>query len=348
MTSVIQHSILIGLVTAFASSSFADNSCFSDPAVQKRIADAQDLDSCFASEAGAEKCHLAKLSAREQIAVNSLRLTPFDRTTDKLLNQATGLVSAKVFGSSDVMPGESSGQKISRCHIITSAHLLYTRSYVSTTSEDLASASDQRVADLSFYSGQSCDSGYFSSKTPAKVFFKMTRRGSDIECANNEKACEYRDIRPDADIMILRLETYDKQDRTFFKLHIRQIQSSQLGRRVNCWGYPGKSPESSITDKLSHQLLWHQTNAKIYQISRWRISTTAVSYPGMSGGGCVFPEDPDQLVGIHAMGGSPPTLVPLKDGNPSITNTLSPLTSLAKRYRAATGKSIEDLDKECD
>ena len=99
-------------------------------------------------------------------------MVPFDRTSSELLNNATGAVSAHFSEGAYA----ATGQKISRCHIITSAHLLYGGTKIPVDAVDKPDLKDSEHFKVKFHTGQTCDDERLFDKTvEAQVFFKMTK-----------------------------------------------------------------------------------------------------------------------------------------------------------------------------
>lgn len=328
---------------------FANNSCFDDQAVKDLIKASEKLNECFANDLN--DCEIDKMAVEQQRKINSKRLVPFDRTKSELMNNATGLVSADFNG--DAFSG--SGQKISSCHIITSAHLLYSSTEVSVDSQDKPALRNSDEFDVNFYSGQTCDSRLFQNKVGAQVFFKMTQEGKDFTCGryNNAGKCVERNFFGKSDLVILKLKNYNKSDKNFFKLKTTPFSISNAGDRVNCWGYPGYNSEIKLSKEMSDKMLWFQKDAKIFNgNSNKGVLTNAIAYPGMSGGGCSMTSNPKELVGLFAernsASGSAAVEVSPRTAEQNGANYLSSFQNLAERYKQSTGKDIADLDKECE
>ena len=183
----------------------------------------------------------------------------------------------------------------------------------------------------------------------------MTREGSDFVCDrhDNNNRCRERRFHGKSDIVILKLKDYDKSNRHFFQVRTSPVLIPEQGARVSCGGFPGFNNVLGLPKVLSDQVLWHQLNAKIFPGTDDRgVLTNAIALPGMSGGGCVLGSASQELIGIYSkknsLQGISAVLGSAETADERSLNFLSPLDHLAERYRAATGKRIEDLDKECD
>lgn len=325
----------------------ASNSCFDTQAVKDLIKASEQLDKCFASDDN--DCDIKDLTVEDQKSANSERLIPFDRTSGNgLLERATGVVSADF---SSIKSRSASAQKISRCHIITSAHLLYGNGKIPVGSNEFS---------INFHSGQTCDSQVpFKNKTGAKMFFKMVNEvKGDFKCDRLDKYnnCEQRQFNGHSDLVILKLDKYDKNDKSFFTINTNSPSSHQVGQRVNCWGFPDYNENIKLPQAISDAVLWAQKDAQIFGDKQGQsykgILTNAVAYKGMSGGGCVIASKPTELVGVFAnqnsSNGKSAVDVRAETSSSSGANYLSGFHKLKQRYFEETGKSIDDLDKECD
>lgn len=314
----------------------ANNSCFDDPEVKELIRVSKALDKCFDGTASCSD--VSQKTIEEQKERNVLRLIPFDRKQDDLMNKATGIVSVGLYPGQQ---GLATGQKISRCHIVTSAHLLY--------SDGKLPIEDYRIK---FHSGQTCDVEHpFASTVSGKVVFKMMQKGTDYKCQGVDRygKCEKRLIDAHSDLVIIKLDKFDRNDRAFFTLNSKKPSSFVSGQKVNCWGYPGH--------KNKNTLLWTQKDAQIFTGEGFEsdlgIYTNAIAYKGMSGGGCVIATNPGELVGAFSnnngvTGHSAISLNPkiIVEQSP---NHLSGFHRLHERYsQAHGGKKLSNLDAECD
>lgn len=338
------------LTLILAQQVLASNSCFDTRAVKDLIAASEEINECFANDVNG--CNIDKMAVEVQREINSQRLIPYDRTKNALMNEATGAVSAHMSSGVEA----ASGQKISRCHIITSAHLLYTQTDIQIDSEDFPALNDSEQFDINFHTGQTCNSeNIFAKKTAAQLYFKMTDTGKDFVCGkkDNSGKCLERRFFGKSDLVILKLKDYNKNDKNFFKLKTSPAEISKVGDRVNCWGYPEYNNQIKLTKEMSDKMLWFQKDAKIFNGSYDRgVLTNAVAYPGMSGGGCVASSNPQELVGVFAAGnsstGHSAVEVTAKTADAKSANFLSSFQHLAERYKQATKKDIADLDKECE
>ena len=329
---------------------FANNSCFDSQAVKDLIQASEDLNDCFSNDVN--NCPFHKLTIAQEREVNSERLVPFDRTSSELMNNATGAVSAHFSEGTDA----ASGQKISSCHIITSAHLLYTETEVRVDDKDLPALKDSVDFNVNFHTGQTCDDERrFDKKVGAQVFFKMTKKKTDFVCKIEDKKgnCLQRAFYGKTDLVILKLKKYDKDDNVFFKLKTTQIATSSTGDRVNCWGYPVYNDLIKLPESMSNKMLWLQKDAKIFAGEHERgVLTNATAYPGMSGGGCATSANPNELVGVLANknnhSGRAVIDVTYETAHERPANFFSSFQYLAERYKQATGKDIADLDSECN
>lgn len=209
------------LILILSQQAVANNSCFDDAEIKELIRVSKALDKCFD---GTSFCSdVSQESIEEQKERNVLRLVPFDRTQDDLMNKATGVVTiafGEYDGKDSGQQSRASGQKISRCHIITSAHLLYNDGRFPVESENFK---------IKFFSGQTCDPDYpFVSQTSGKVVFKMMQKGTDYKCQSLDQYgnCEKRRIDAHSDLVIIKLDKFDRNDRSFFTLNSKK--SSEL------------------------------------------------------------------------------------------------------------------------
>ena len=157
--------LILILIFALANRVYADNLCFSDKAVRDVQAVSNSIDKCFFSDIN--NCGLSRKTIEEQKEINATRLIPYDRTSgDGFYDSATGVVSASFIGGK--LSGNvhvTTGNKISRCHVLTSAHLLFKEGRFPINSKD----SD---VNINFHSGQACEHG----KIPESVTSSSSNR----------------------------------------------------------------------------------------------------------------------------------------------------------------------------
>lgn len=348
-------SLVLILIMIISDRVLAGNSCFQSQPIIDLIEASKALDICFASDDN--PCAFKEKTIEEQKVRNSRRLVPYDRESgDSIMNTATGIVQVnfgKYSGRDSEQEVAASGQKISRCHIITSAHLLYTDAKLPVNSNNLT---------IQFQTGQTCDQrNPYKESVSASVHFNMVDENTDFVCGFNDKygKCEMRLFYGHSDLVILKLNKYDKKDPKFFSLNTTDPNGPnklESGQRVNCWGYPGHKPELKLDKEVSDLFLWHQTDAQIFGDNNGQYSkgmlTNAMGYHGMSGGGCAIASKPTELVGLFAnpnkVGGR--AAIDITPGKAIATgaNFLSNFHVLEKRYFQKTGKHLSDLDKECD
>ena len=270
------------------------------------------------------------------------------------MNRTTGAVSVK-FGKYDGVDSEqefsASAQKISRCHIITAAHLLYT---------DGDFPLESRNFSLTIKTGQTCDIKYpFENAVKASLFFKMTdeERG-DWGCKTYTKnnQCEHRLFRGSSDLVILKLDSFDKNDHSYFRLDTSTPSFKESGQRVNCWRYTSGSGLENVTLDESRMYLWTHKDARMYGDNLGKsfkgILTNAVARKGMSGGGCVDSDNPRVLVGLYVQdnkgGGDAGIYINPNDEFSHHPNYLAAFHKLAERYaQTNAGKRLSDLDLQC-
>lgn len=342
--------VLIALISANAHS---NESCFSTKAIVDLIGSSEELDECFADDK--DPCNLRKKSVDFQANVNSSRLIPMNRMAgDKFMNRTTGEVSVK-FGTYNGIDSEqqfsASAQKISRCHIIAPAHLLYTDGELPIDSTNFS---------ITFKNGQSCNIDKpFENEVSASVIFKMTDKArGDFRCKsqNNYQECESRIFRGSRDLVILKLKTFNKNDKSFFKLNTQVPTSKVGGQRINCWGYTSQIGIENMTTQQSRMFLWSQKDARMFGDKNGKsfngVMTSAIARKGISGGGCVDANDPKILVGMFANdnkgGGDAGININPEDELSHHPNYLSVFHKLSERYSETTnGKKLEDLDSEC-
>ncbi len=335
------------------------DACFADPQVQELIERSKKIDDCFASDQN--DCLVDKMSVERQRKFNAKRLIPFDRSKNALFDQAIGVVTAntaEATGTSSgagIRGGTATGQRISRCHVLTSAHLFYTDTRERVSGVELPPPAESDHFNIRFHFGQTCDAQLARNHVRGHIVFRMTRDKQDFVCDRwaNDNKCLKRRFFGKSDAVIVKLKDYDKSNRQYFNVRSSPVSIPASGSRVSCWGFPGYNNQIKLDEALSVQLLWHQLNAKIFPGRYDRgILTNAIAYPGMSGGGCVMGSAPQELIGIYAAKnsatGHAAILASAQTADERSLNFLTPLDHLAERYRAATGKRIEDLDKECD
>ena len=341
-----------GSLLVFATQLFANSTCFQNPEIAKVIRTSEVMDFCFASDV--DTCGLKAKPVDVQKQLNSKRLTPRDRLSpNNFLDRATGKIMV-TFGEYDGRDSKqtysASGVKISRCHVITSAHLLY---------EDGVFPLISKEYKIKFLTGQTCDAAKpFSNQVNTQVVYKMTKEREDWECAqfNNEGRCVERSFYGHADILVVRLEKFDPEDRSFFSLNTMSPNRHPIGEKIDCFGYPGHSRNLSVSPGQSDLYLWSQRSASIFGDKDGQVETgvmtNAVSYKGMSGGGCVLPTRPQELVGIFAnfnrVDGISAIDITYEKADANGSNYISMFNKLAARYASDTGKSIHQLDNECD
>ncbi len=323
------------------------DTCFQDPRVQALINESKRIDDCFASDQHRCWTLIGKMSVEMQKRFNLQRLIPFDRSTDVLFDHSVGKVTTKA--------GSGTGQRISRCHVLTSAHVFYKPTSEPVSKAELPPPSESDHFGIRFHFGQTCDTNVARYAASAQILFRMTRDKQDFTCGlyDNQDKCKERQFFGKTDIVILKLKDYDKSNRHFFQVRTSPVLIPEQGARVSCGGFPGFNNVLGLPKVLSDQVLWHQLNAKIFPGTDDRgVLTNAIALPGMSGGGCVLGSASQELIGIYSkknsLQGISAVLGSAETADERSLNFLSPLDHLAERYRAATGKRIEDLDKECD
>jgi len=339
----------------------ANNSCFGTQNVRDLIEASSEIDICF--KGSVNTCGLLdRRSPMQQRAINAKRLVPYDRSLDRFMNIATGAIIVK-FGKYDGDLSEAeatgSGQKISSCHILTSAHLLYADAKFSLSSNNYQ---------IFFQSGQTCNSRQpFENTAEAEVAFKMVNDGSgngkpqDFVCdkRDGKGVCTHRLFYAHSDLIILKLKknTYVK-DSNYFRLNVSKPSEHRLGQRVNCWGFPGHNENIPIEESKSNLMLWHQKGAQIFGDRNGKsllgTLTSGVSYNGMSGGGCSTDSDPTELIGLiskgNKRGGKPVFNVAPDSEFSEYANYLSSFHVLAARYKSEHrfNKTLSQLEEECD
>lgn len=304
-------------------------SCFNNDAVLEAMEAAAALDECFESD---NKPCLSNVDAKGEMELNSFRLAPYDTSTDNFMEKATGTVALKV-GNKTVSIGNAT--KISRCHIVTSAHNLFKFGAVPANAEDV---------DVNFKSGQYCDSDRTQGSTKAKVTFRMVEEGNgkDFVCAQKDESgrCLVRQFYGKNDSVVLKLSKFDKHDKNFFPVNASALVSIKEGQKLNCWAY------------VNGKMFFMQKNAQIFGKTDRGVITNAVSQPGMSGGGCALASDPKVLVAMYANGNSGMGLprVKIDPKNPVAggANYLTDFNELDKRMYSKTGMHLADLDADCD
>ena len=331
----------------------SNESCFSTKAIVDLIGSSEDLDECFASDK--DPCELKKVSIDSQAKVNSLRLIPMNRMNgDKFMNRTTGKVSiafGKYNGKDSEQQFSASAQKISRCHIIAPAHLIYT---------DGDFPLESRNFSLTFSTGQTCNTKYpFETEVKASLFFKMTdRTRGDWGCKSyhdNSRDCKHRVFRGNSDLVILKLDAFDEKDHSYFRLDTSTPRLMEGGERINCWGYTTIGLKNMPPDE-SRMYMWTHKDARMYGDNLGKsfngVFTNAVSRKGMSGGGCAHPDNPRLMVGLYVNDNK-------GDGNSGIhinpndefshhPNYLAAFHKLTERYTEANaGKQLVDLDSQC-
>lgn len=202
--------LLTILILILSQQAAANNSCFDDPEIKELMRVSKALDKCF--DGTAPCSDVSQESIEEQKERNILRLAPFDRAQDDLMNKATGVVSVTFGQYGGKYSGQqvsASGQKISRCHVLTSAHVLYSDGNFPIESENFK---------IKFHSGQTCDINHpFDSRVSGKVVFKMMQN-TEYKCLNVRYGkCEKRLVDAHSDLVIIKLDKFDRNDRTFFQ-----------------------------------------------------------------------------------------------------------------------------------
>lgn len=344
----------IVLLAFICANAHPNESCFSaNGIILDLIRSSEELDECFASDK--DPCNLKKKSVDFQANVNSSRLIPMNRLDgDKFMNRTTGIVSVK-FGKYNGKDSEeqfsASAQKISRCHIITAAHLLYTDGDFPLESSNFS---------LTFNTGQTCDIKYpFEHEVKASLFFKMTdKKRGDWGCKtqNNYQECEKRIFRGSSDLVILKLDSFDKNDHSYFRLNTSTPSFKEGGQRINCWGYTSNSGIENMTPDASMMYMWTHKDARTFGDNLGKsfngVFTNAVVRKGMSGGGCVYSDNPKVLVGLYANdnkgGGNAAIYINPDDEFSHHPNYLAAFHKIAERYAETNpGKRLSDLDSQC-
>lgn len=250
----------------------------------------------------------------------------------------------------------ASGQKISRCHVITAAHVLYKDGRTSVDGFDGGSSIAPEEHNIIFRTGQTCNEQKFDKSSNATVRFRMTKPKLDFVCdrLDNNDRCLGRRFLGKSDLVILKLTEYDRKDTHFFGLETNSEINNREGDRINCWGYPGYNNQLSwIPKSLSDQFLWFQKSARIFPGNYDRgILTNAIAYPGMSGGGCARETMLSKIFAImvakNSLTGHPAILITENNADEMSANFLAPFDRLSQRFKEETGTDIERIDDECD
>ncbi len=338
--------ILILILTSKASAS-----CFDSLPVKEIIAASDSINNCFENDD--DQCDLSNETPASQKSINSKRLIPIDRSKSEFLNNATGIVEAKFENYGGVDSGNtyaSSTAKISRCHIVTSAHLLYTDGLVPI---------EKSSFQIMFKSGQTCDPSkpFQNQGIPANVYFNLAKINVDFKCSIlRDGKCIERAFLGKSDLVILRLDPkkVDKNDRNYYTVNTSSPETLvnrklyPKGQRVNCWGYPGYTPDLRLPKATADLLLWGQKDARIYGVSEHGIVTNSTVYKGMSGGGCTLADSPTELVGLNANDNRANGKALITTDTVKDSNFLSGFQNLDERLFAEKGIHISDLDKQCD
>lgn len=323
------------------------SACFDDVEVRALIVASEKLDQCFKDD---NDCNYEKRDLEKQRVVNSRRLIPLDRSKSPLLNIGTGKVEVNLQikgANGNDQKYSATAERISRCHIVTSAHLLY---------EGLDVPTDRVNFDINFKSGQTCNmASPFEKTAPAKLVFKMTdeRRGDFTYWEDDNGNIIRRVFNPHSDLIIIKLTNKADYANKFFKINTMHPADRTRKLRVNCWGYPGNNEYLKLPKTKPDLFLWHQTGALISNQSTERgILTNSLTYNGMSGGGCSTQEKTDELVGLFSEGNrtrsqSAISLDPNRTAEQG-TNRLSGFHRLAERFAEENGgRLLDSLDNDC-
>ncbi len=335
------------VILILVSKAKASDSCFNNKELQDLIAFQEKMNHCFTGPKNG--CGIDSLSAEDQIEANRQRVLPFNREAgDGFMNKATGEIEVtfgEYRGAGSMETVTASGQKISSCHVLTVAHLFYT---------DFDFPVDSKDMKIAFKTGQTCDpkDPFENTITGAKVAFKMTNWSKDkpelrdYNCGEYKNGkCISREFYGHKDLVIIKLPkgSYVKNDPNHFTINTNP--PSQTVNRVDCWGYPG-----------SGGTLYMQKGAQSFGDENGKsplgVITNAIAYKGMSGGGCVSPSNPRELIGLLAKDnrGSGNSAFHVAPGRAlSITsNFIASFHKLAERYKAETNKEISNLEAECE
>ena len=329
------RAVCVYLTLALCTEAFANDSCFFSTKIQDLIETSKELDECFSS--ADDICKLKKKSPDIQAKLNKSRLVPMNRKLgDAFMDRATGTVHVK-FASGDVY--FASGEKISRCHVITSAHLIFGDGDVPLTSKNYT---------VKFKSGQSCDTSIpWEREVSATPHFSMLTT-ADYACI--DEPCTRRSFRGISDLVILKLDRFDENDRSFFTLN---TTFPAQGQTISCFGYTGSINRTDFTSEEALMYLWSQKDARMLGDSGRHkgVLTNAESRKGMSGGGCVSPANARELVGVFTKDnkGLGNAAIDITENNviTHAPNYLSIFYELSNRYTKVTGKKLDNLDREC-
>jgi hypothetical protein len=231
---------------------FASDACFQNPKIQGLINASKELDSCFV-DISSDPCGLKLLTIEEQRDVNSQRLVPLNRIEQPFFNDAVGIISTDVHEKTPV----ATAQRVSSCHLITSAHLFYKDGSVPVSPQEVPVPSDHVSA--YFHFGQTCSAVRTRESTSARVIFKMTREGIDFVCDGKDSSgiCVRRHFYGKSDIVILRVEDGGRSN-NYFDIAPSVALNPRQGANVNCWGFPSHNQYLNLDKNLSNMLLWHQ------------------------------------------------------------------------------------------
>jgi hypothetical protein len=337
---------LILILTLAAQNAYACVDLFQNTSAQELILASEKLDKYFNDDENFFEYTRGefKKSIKQQKIDNAARLVPYDRAQNSnFLNFASGRVQVRIDGVDGAYEG--SAQKISRCHIVTSAHIVY---------GDTRAKLDASNIRIGFFSGQSCDPlKAYTFSTPALVHFKMTDK-SDFRVEGAE-----RRFHTSTDLVILKLKEFDALDARYFKINTTRLNANEGGVKIDCWGFPGFRKKQQLGAYTGGHYLWRQKDARIFGFTeKYGYVSNVVGAHGMSGGGCSIArkgKSESELIAIIAGGyGFNPIddaselIVSAEDIGEKAGTMLSSFDLLSRRFNKQNKKQIESLDKECD